>query len=342
MSDAALVFRLLALSQILLLGVAIASLRRPGRVWLIMLGLGLAAYFAVPILPTHTDAAASLAIALVMLSNAIPLALWFSVRMLFEDDASAHLPALALGGAYLAVVLWEHTVVAPESGFSAIGVLPQLVKLGFAIAAVALCLRGREADLVAPRRRARRWVASALGLIVATVIVTELATAWQVPTVIEASAMAVFFAMLLGVNLLLIRTPITAALYPATAPVPAPQAARDPLVMRLEQLMRDQRAYANPELRISGLAAQLGVGEHTLRRTINGTLGQRNFNRYINAYRIDEAGRRLVEEARLPVLSIALDVGFRSLSAFNAAFRDVHGTTPTAFRAARLMDSERT
>lgn len=72
--------------------------------------------------------------------------------------------------------------------------------------------------------------------------------------------------------------------------------------------------------------------EHKLRRLINKELGYRNFNQYLNRYRIDEASKRLISEADLPILTIALDVGFNSLSSFNKAFKEKHQQTPTEFR----------
>ncbi|HKX56754.1 MAG TPA: helix-turn-helix domain-containing protein [Xanthomonadales bacterium] len=38
------------------------------------------------------------------------------------------------------------------------------------------------------------------------------------------------------------------------------------------------------------------------------------------------------EQARIPVLTIALEAGFRSLSTFNKAFKDIHQETPSSFR----------
>lgn len=69
-----------------------------------------------------------------------------------------------------------------------------------------------------------------------------------------------------------------------------------------------------------------------LREVINKELGHRNFNQFMNQYRIDEVSRRIQEEKNLPILSIALDVGFRSLSSFNVAFKQTHDMTPSDFR----------
>ncbi len=96
---------------------------------------------------------------------------------------------------------------------------------------------------------------------------------------------------------------------------------------------------ADHDLRIASLAARLGVPEYRVRRAINGGLGFRNFNQYVNSFRIDEASTRLRTERHLPVLSVALDVGFRSMSSFNVAFRERHGCAPGEFRSAPAPDS---
>jgi AraC-like DNA-binding protein len=95
------------------------------------------------------------------------------------------------------------------------------------------------------------------------------------------------------------------------------------------------------DISIGQLAVKLDVKEHHLRRVINSGLGYRNFNDFLNCYRIQETSARLSdpEIAKLPILTIALDAGFRSLSTFNKAFKDTHQLTPTEFRKKSLTIS---
>jgi AraC-like DNA-binding protein len=103
---------------------------------------------------------------------------------------------------------------------------------------------------------------------------------------------------------------------------------------RLEHLMTAERAYRQEGLSIGQLAVRLGMPEHRLRRLIRDGLGQRNFNAFLNRYRIDEAKAALADpgQAGVPVLTIALDAGFQSLAPFNRAFKADTGLTPTEFR----------
>jgi AraC-like DNA-binding protein len=110
---------------------------------------------------------------------------------------------------------------------------------------------------------------------------------------------------------------------------------------RLERRMTVERAYRREGLAIGPLAAELGVPEYRLRQLINEGLGHRNFNAFLNRYRLDEAKAALAdpEQKDVPVLTIALDAGFQSIGPFNRAFKADTDLTPTEFRRAALVDT---
>lgn len=112
------------------------------------------------------------------------------------------------------------------------------------------------------------------------------------------------------------------------------------LLQQLQQIMEEDAYYKEAGLTIGRLAAKLDLPDHRLRLIINTGLGYRNFNDFLNSYRIRETSRRLAvpAEKHLPVLTIALETGFRSLSSFNKAFKDAHQMTPTAYRRQQLGD----
>jgi AraC-like DNA-binding protein len=93
-------------------------------------------------------------------------------------------------------------------------------------------------------------------------------------------------------------------------------------------------AWKREGLTIGGLAEEIGIPEHRLRRLINDRLGHRNFAAFVNARRIEEAKRRLRDpaHAQASVSTIAFDLGYGSLGPFNRAFKDVTGVTPTEWR----------
>ncbi|MDX1580240.1 MAG: helix-turn-helix domain-containing protein, partial [Alphaproteobacteria bacterium] len=84
----------------------------------------------------------------------------------------------------------------------------------------------------------------------------------------------------------------------------------------------------------SRVAEKLDAQDYRLRRLINGHLGYRNFNDFLNTYRVEAAKADLhdPEKAHLPILTIAMDLGYRSLASFNRAFKELTGSTPSEFR----------
>jgi AraC-like DNA-binding protein len=113
-----------------------------------------------------------------------------------------------------------------------------------------------------------------------------------------------------------------------------PRQIEQALLRRLEHLMAVERAYRREGLTIGSLSAELGVPEYRLRQLINEGLGHRNFNAFLNRYRIEEAKAALVDpgQVEVPVLTIAMDTGFQSIGPFNRAFKAATNLTPTEFR----------
>jgi AraC-like DNA-binding protein len=115
--------------------------------------------------------------------------------------------------------------------------------------------------------------------------------------------------------------------------------APDPKALHsLERVMTSECIYRQEGLTIGVLALKLGLPEYKLRQLINQGLGYRNFNTYLNHYRIEEAKAALADaaQAEVPVLTIAMDAGFQSLNQFNRAFKAATGLTPTEYRRSKL------
>lgn len=98
--------------------------------------------------------------------------------------------------------------------------------------------------------------------------------------------------------------------------------------------------YRKPGLTVGGLANELSIPEHRLRKLINEQLGHRNFTAYLNEYRISEVKSRLADpaSARIQIAQIAYEAGFNSIGPFNRAFRQATEQTPTEFRRQALAD----
>lgn len=103
---------------------------------------------------------------------------------------------------------------------------------------------------------------------------------------------------------------------------------------RLDDLMRAQKPYLNRRLAKAELAALLGVSSPDLARLLNERIGM-NFFEYVNAFRIREFIRlaRAPGAEALTLFGLAQEAGFNSKTTFNKAFRQLTGTSPSAYFA---------
>jgi AraC-like DNA-binding protein len=190
-------------------------------------------------------------------------------------------------------------------------------------------------DLVKDRRRLRVWFFGLNGSYVFALVFSReilfagqawLATWEYVPMALLLLAIN---ATLLGYRRGVLFSPAPVSPLRASAPT-----IDEELVARLRLHMEEHACWREMGLTIGQLAAQLDVPQYRLREVINGGLGYRNFSDFLNSYRIAEASARLQnpQQETLPVLTIAMDAGFRSLSSFNKVFKEAHGKTPTQYR----------
>lgn len=102
----------------------------------------------------------------------------------------------------------------------------------------------------------------------------------------------------------------------------------------LNHLIRIDKIYLQEGLTIRKLSDQMNEQEYKVRKYINQHLGFRNFNDFLNSYRIQNACELLLDEKKsdLTVLEIAYSLGYNSLGPFNKAFKNHTGVTPTTYR----------
>lgn len=202
-------------------------------------------------------------------------------------------------------------------------------------------------DLVEGRRRLRLFIVGAASLHIVVTALSQLMSSGPRATpdaayLVNSTALLVIASIvawtLLRVSshqtLFLPAVATVAAPMAAPAPAAAPDAADAGLLARLERLMTVERAYREDGLTIGTLAQRMDLPEYRLRRLINQALGYRNFNSFLNGYRIQEAKAALADprQAAVPVLTIAMDAGFSSLGPFNRAFKTETGLTPSDYR----------
>lgn len=281
----------------------------------------------------------------IVLATLAPAVFWLFAQSLFLDDWRWRhwyaLPLLLMGGLSL-LCLWPHE---PRT-LARLSLLQHLAALALTAHALWLIARDQGADLLNARRTLRLWLGPGIGLYIALILGVELAY----PP--GSTPHWLLLLNLLGISLIALllnlgEASLRAWLLPAPAIPSEPAAARsedeveDGALLRLRLAMEGEQLWRRESLSVADLAEHLGLPEYRLRRLINGALGQRNFNAYLNRFRVEAACAQLADPARrrLPILSIALDVGFASIGPFNRAFKAQLDCTPSEFRRQHLGES---
>lgn len=103
--------------------------------------------------------------------------------------------------------------------------------------------------------------------------------------------------------------------------------------MSLDNIVRQEKPYLQPDLTISDLAAKLNCSRHHLSQVLNDHL-KKTYYDYINQLRVEEAKQILSNPVHQhqKIATVAYDAGFNSLSTFNDVFRKLTGQTPSQYR----------
>lgn len=220
--------------------------------------------------------------------------------------------------------------------------IPTILETAFAGFAIYWILTDWRADLVETRRFAR-------ALILFVIALNIIASSLLLRVVISPDSIANYYTHvgLTACNLALILFilsnvgggDLTAYLDPTQAPPAMPPRRTDPeasaALSRLATLLEVERVYRRPSLSLRELANLMGLPEYRLRKIIHEELGYQNFNAFLHDYRVKEACQQLRDPAmrRIPILTIALSVGYQSVNTFNRGFRDIMDMTPSAYRS---------
>ncbi len=333
------------MAAVLLAGLLLATGRgRPAALPGTLLALAVAAFFVT----STPDGGAALGVwdyPLTALCVTKAVWFWLFARALFNDGVQLRGRHIAVVGTIAILGTWQQEVFLAQyragtaggfetvAGFGIEGALLFFVLLGLYEAS-----RDMAVDLVERRRRLR------LGFIVATGAYLTMTLGVQTynllldvstPLPAKRANMILVAAACLAAAWSLLKPRKDSWLDPAqTTATVALNRVESAVLAKLEQALETERVYLREGLTIGALARHLGTGEHVLRNVINRGMGYRNFNDFLHAWRIREACAELArpEQARLPILSIAMKVGYGSIGAFNRAFKDRIGMTPTAYR----------
>ena len=320
----------------------------------IALALGSAAHavssavgLAAPVTPWQT--------ALIALSTGNVVVLWLFAKALFDDTFDMRWWHAVPWGAVTGISLANCLLLGPPEAeaFRILGagirsIVMSLIALGFVALAVGQTITSWSTDLVERRRRLRIFVVGAAAAYGAVNAVAQLLMpADGSPGLVNTANLAVLAGVVAAIAYSLTRvngddlfslpvgkTAADVSNRAISVKSDDSGAADQKLIDALMRMMARDRVYRDEKLTIGALALRLAVPEYRLRRLINQRLGYRNFNVFLNDYRIRETRAALADptQADVPVITIAMDAGFQSLGPFNRAFKTTTGVTPSEYR----------
>lgn len=335
-------FRFLSIGQLLLVLVIIlkATIQLPIKVALVSFSIAIMAYLIVDWeVLSPGDIAFYFFLPFAMLT---PFAFWIFSKGIFLDDFQLSTTIWTIAIALLIInplifCLTYFSIV--EGGFATfLGVIQRSIVLLFVILGIVELLKGQAEDLVAPRRKLRKWFIIIVGAFIGLTALTEIAfQQTTTPKALEVIQKAAIFSLSFAFALSQLR--FSHLFFPEKEKTnnPAQETEIDQeLFLKLSNWMELEKGYRLEGLSIRKLAEQLSVKEYKLRLTINQQLGYRNFNAYLNHFRVEEACQLLADTSQMnrTILDIAYSVGYQSLAPFNKAFKETTGKTPSEWRKA--------
>ncbi|MBN2078438.1 MAG: AraC family transcriptional regulator [Spirochaetes bacterium] len=100
---------------------------------------------------------------------------------------------------------------------------------------------------------------------------------------------------------------------------------------QLRIIMEEEKLFCDEDLSLGRLSEALELTKNQLSQFLNSYHGK-NFNNFVNGYRIEEAKKMMRQEPGRQMISIAMAVGFNSYSSFHSTFRKMTGMPPAEYR----------
>ena len=105
----------------------------------------------------------------------------------------------------------------------------------------------------------------------------------------------------------------------------------------LVEYMHESKPYLRRDLTIHDLSKEINVPKHYITQILNEYF-YKNFNTFINEYRIEEFKRRIMDSRfrNYTIIAIAFESGFNSKTSFNILFKKHERMTPSKYRESLL------
>ncbi|MDL2222905.1 AraC family transcriptional regulator [Bacteroidales bacterium OttesenSCG-928-M11] len=105
------------------------------------------------------------------------------------------------------------------------------------------------------------------------------------------------------------------------------------LFQKINEIIIEEKLFQYPDLSLDYVAQKVGLNRYIISKLINKATGK-NFNTFVNEYRIKEAIRRLSDRQNnnYTIDAIAFDCGFSNRISFYRSFKKKVGISPSEFK----------
>ncbi|MBS1508509.1 MAG: helix-turn-helix transcriptional regulator [Bacteroidetes bacterium] len=271
-------------------------------------------------------------------SISVPVFFWMLSKSIFDDHFKFQ-PSM-MGWFALQVAPHFHHYYNCGSWLSPqftliLNITNQLISLGFVFAGMYEAFKTKQFDLIESRLRFRNaFIIVTAVLIGMTVIIEATPLVQQSKDLLQVLQRSSI--LLLTGYFLVSNFEFQPGFFFREIPKPKPIVSNEDLSLEneLKTQLNEKKVYRKEGLTIKELADTINTQEHKLRRLINQQLGFKNFNDFLNQYRVKEACEILSDPAQnqKTILEIAYALGYQSIGPFNKAFKEQKNTTPTAYR----------
>jgi AraC family transcriptional regulator len=114
---------------------------------------------------------------------------------------------------------------------------------------------------------------------------------------------------------------------------------RSEYVARMHRVLEHVDRHLDEQLELDTLAKVANFSPFHFHRLFTAWFGE-TLGDYVRRRRLELAAQRLIAQPRLPILQLALSVGFGSAEAFARAFKSRFGLSPSAWRASQVSNRD--
>lgn len=260
---------------------------------------------------------------------------WWLVQCSFSDRFRFDAFRLGVGALWLGVVIFSTWRL--KSGLEGpLDHASSVFLVGLMLHLIWVLISGREDDLRLRRRDIRLWLPIAIIVLLLIDAGADFTMGfnWYPAGFVYVQNAAIFlFASALAITMTKVDTNILAG-GSSEKLIPSETIELSKNALRIDDMMRGEKMFLKPDLRLSDIVTRLPISEGSTRKLIHAEFGCEHFRTFLNRYRIEHAIALLNDPMREDdkLISIALDSGFASLASFQRAFKRETGKTPSTWR----------